>query len=51
MEPLSASTADEAREQARRLLADHASGIAAHVYLGDDCIHTIVAEEPAVAGA
>ena len=45
MEPLSASNADEARDEARRLLSRHASGIAAHVFAGDERIHTIRAEE------
>lgn len=45
MEPLSATKADEAREEARRLLSQHASGIAAHVFAGEERIHTIRAED------
>lgn len=47
MEPLAALTAEEAREEAVRLLAQHASGVAAHVFHGEDCIHSIRAEERA----
>ena len=45
MEPLSAMSADEAREEARRLLRQHASGVAAHVFLGEERIHSIRADE------
>lgn len=45
MEPLAASDAEEARAEAHRLLRTHASGIAAHVFAGEDRIYTIRAEE------
>lgn len=45
MEPLSALTPEEAREEARRLLGRHASGVAAHVYLGDKRIHSLQADD------
>lgn len=45
MEPLSAADVEEAREEARRLLSRHASGIAAHVFAGEKRVHTIRAEE------
>ena len=45
MEPLSATSADEAREEARRLLRQHASGVAAHVFAGEERIHSIRADE------
>ena len=41
MEPLSAETDDEAFAQARALLRNHASGIAAHVLLDDARIGTV----------
>ena len=43
MEPLSARTLDEAREEARRLLASHASGIAAHVFAGEERVISLTA--------
>jgi hypothetical protein len=45
MEPLSAMTAEEARDEARRLLRQHASGVAAHVFAGEERIHSIRADE------
>ena len=45
MEPLTATDADEAREEARRLLRLHASGIAAHIFAGEERVHTIRVEE------
>lgn len=45
MEPLDASTVEEAREEARHLLGQHASGIAAHVFAGDERVHSIRADE------
>ena len=47
MEPLAATTAPEARDEARVLLSRHDSGYAAHVFLGDERIHTIAAEKRA----
>lgn len=45
MEPLDADDPDAAQAEARRLLAQHSSGIAAHVFSGDDRIYSIRAEE------
>ena len=45
MEPLGAVTADEAREEARRLLRQHASGVAAHVFFGEERIHSVRADD------
>jgi hypothetical protein len=45
MEPLSATSPAEAREEARRLLRQHASGVAAHIYIGDERIHTVRHDE------
>lgn len=45
MEPLGALSAEEARDEARRLLRNHASGIAAHVFAGEECVHTIRVDE------
>ena len=45
MEPLSARTLDEAREEARRLLASHASGIAAHVFAGEERVISLTVRE------
>lgn len=47
MEPLAARTADEARLEAQALLRQHASGVAAHVFLGEDRIHSLQADEQA----
>lgn len=44
MEPLTADNLDDAREEARRLLASHASGIAAHVLKDDEKVLTLRAE-------
>jgi hypothetical protein len=41
MEPLAAETVEDAREEAERLLLDHASGYAAHVFRDDDRLLTI----------
>ena len=41
MEPLAAMTAEEARDEALRLLSRHASGRAAHVFKGDECVHSL----------
>lgn len=41
MEPLAAETVEEAREEAERLLYDHASGYAVHVFQNDDRLLTI----------
>jgi hypothetical protein len=49
MEPLAAETLEEAREEARRLLATHASGIAAHVVLGEDRVASVRGTEAALA--
>lgn len=45
MEPLSAQTLDDARIEARRLLATHASGIAAHVFAGEERVISLSARE------
>ena len=47
MEPLVAPTADEARQEAEALLRQHASGVAAHVFAGEERIHSIRADEQA----
>ena len=41
MEPMAADDLDQARREAEALLAQHASGYAAHVFEGDDRIVTI----------
>lgn len=41
MEPLGAETLDEARIEAAALLNLHGSGIAAHVFEGDNRVHTV----------
>lgn len=41
MEPLAAETPEEAREEAVQLLAHHASAVAAHVFFGDERVHSI----------
>ena len=41
MEPLAATNVDDARQEAERLLYDHASGYAAHVFEEDDRVLTI----------
>ncbi len=41
MEPLAAESRREAEREARRLLAQHASGVAAHVFLGDERVITL----------
>ena len=49
MEPLSALTLDDAREEARRLLSTHSSGIAAHVFAGEDRVISLRAEDRVIA--
>lgn len=44
MEPLSADDAETAVMRARRLMAEHSSAIAAHVFYGDERIATITAD-------
>lgn len=44
MEPLTADTLDAARDEARRLLATHVSGVAAHVFEDDRKILSLRAE-------
>lgn len=44
MEPLSAEDAETAVVRARRLMAEHSSAIAAHVFYGDERIATITAD-------
>lgn len=46
MEPLAADDPETAEQHARALLAQHASGIAAHVFAGEERILTVRAEEP-----
>ncbi|MBX3476867.1 MAG: hypothetical protein KF910_04620 [Brevundimonas sp.] len=41
MEPLAAETVEEARAEAVQLLAHHASAVAAHVFFGDERVHSI----------
>lgn len=41
MEPLGAETLEEARTEAAVLLGLHASGIAAHIFHGEDRVHTV----------
>lgn len=41
MEPLSAAGLDEAKAQAARLLAEHSSGVVAHLFYGDEYAATI----------
>lgn len=48
MEPLSARSDEEAREEARRLLRQHASGIAAHVFKGEERVHSLQADDRAL---
>lgn len=50
MEPLMASGVREAIEEARGLMAQHSSAIAAHIFLGDERVETIT-PAPADAGA
>ncbi len=45
MEPLAATTPEESREEAFRLLAQHSSGLAAHVFHGEERVWTIRPEE------
>jgi hypothetical protein len=45
MEPLTAMTPEEARNEALRLLRNHSSGVAAHVYAGDDHVYSVKAGE------
>lgn len=47
MEPLAALTAEEARDEALRLLKRHASGKAAHVFKGEERVHSLHADEHA----
>ena len=52
MEPLTAETLDDAAEEARRLMRNHASAIAAHVFEGDERISSIRLEfRPAAASS
>lgn len=48
MEPLAALTAEEARLEALRLLKQHASGTAAHVFKGDERVLSLRADERAL---
>ena len=41
MEPLAADNERDAAEEARRLLATHSSGIAAHVFFGEMRVATV----------
>lgn len=41
MEPLAADTPEEAQAEARLLLALHGSGLAAHVFEGDERVLTV----------
>lgn len=50
MEPLSADDAGTALEKARRLMAEHSSAIAAHVFDGDERIATLTADYPRSGG-
>ena len=45
MEPLAASTPEEGCEEALRLLAQHSSGIAAHVFQGEERVWTLRPQE------
>ena len=45
MEVLPAATLDAARDQARRLLREHGSPIAAHIFRDDERLDTILTEE------
>lgn len=45
MEPLSADNPEDAAQEASQLLAGHSSGIAAHVFAGEERIHSILAGE------
>ena len=45
MEPLSAQTPEEAFEEAVRLLRQHRSGVAAHVFHGERRLHSIHADQ------
>lgn len=46
MEPLLATTDDEALAQAADLLRSHASGVAAHIVLNEARVGTVRAERP-----
>lgn len=48
MEPLAATDPVEAAEEARTLLSRHASGVAAHVFHGDDQVLSVRREELAL---
>ncbi|MGZ9099515.1 MAG: hypothetical protein ACXW3O_07415 [Brevundimonas sp.] len=51
MEVLPAATLDAARDQARRLLREHGSPIAAHIFRDDERLDTILFEDgPAAPG-
>jgi hypothetical protein len=47
MEPLEAATPADARLEAFRLLSQHGSAVAAHVYFGDERVWTIQAQADA----
>ena len=45
MEPLSAATNEDARQEAIALMRRHDSALAAHIFLGEDRIDSILAGE------
>jgi hypothetical protein len=51
MEPLVSENADDALAEARDLLALHASGYAAHVFLGEDRVGTVTPGYPDAAAS
>ncbi len=51
MEPLSADTNEAARQEAIALMRRHSSALAAHVFLGDDRIDSILVEDLLAASA